>query len=114
MQRWLHAAESQVGLTPAGGADEITGGDHISIMAEGGAANKHPRCRATSGYLDAATNRASSKGGHMFSLRQVVRAASALAAAASLAGVATAAQAQDKGPIRIGFLPPITDRKSVV
>jgi branched-chain amino acid transport system substrate-binding protein len=44
----------------------------------------------------------------MLSLGQFARAASALAAAVSLAGFATLAQAQDKGPIRIGFLPPIT------
>ena len=46
----------------------------------------------------------------MRSLGRFVRAASAFAAAASLAGFATVAQAQDKGPIRIGFLPPITSR----
>ncbi len=44
----------------------------------------------------------------MLSLGQFTRAVSALAAAASLAGLASVAQAQDKGPIRIGFLPPIT------
>ena len=45
-----HAAKSQVGLTPARGTDEIADqGDRISIMAEGSAGNKHPRCRATSG-----------------------------------------------------------------
>ena len=53
MQGWLYAAESRVGLTPARGADEIAKGDHISIMAEGSGVNKHPQCRATSGYPDA-------------------------------------------------------------
>jgi branched-chain amino acid transport system substrate-binding protein len=44
----------------------------------------------------------------MLSLGKFAHAASALAAAASLAAFSTIAQAQDKGPIRIGFLPPIT------
>ena len=44
----------------------------------------------------------------MLSLKEFARAASALAAAVSLAGFASIAHAQDKGPIRIGFLPPIT------
>lgn len=43
----------------------------------------------------------------MFTLGKFARIASAVAAAA-IAGFATSAQAQDKGPIRIGFLPPIT------
>ena len=43
----------------------------------------------------------------MFTLGKFARSASAVAAAA-IAGFATSAQAQDKGPIRIGFLPPIT------
>ena len=43
----------------------------------------------------------------MFTLGKFAR-ATAVAAAATIAGFATTAQAQDKGPIRIGFLPPIT------
>ena len=44
----------------------------------------------------------------MLTLGKFARAASAVAAAAIIAGFTTSAQAQDKGPIRIGFLPPIT------
>ena len=44
----------------------------------------------------------------MLTLGKFVRAAPALAAAAMIASLATSAHAQDKGPIRIGFLPPIT------
>jgi hypothetical protein len=47
-----HAAKSQFGLTPARATDEIADqGDRITIMAEGGAGNKHPRRRATSGRV---------------------------------------------------------------
>jgi hypothetical protein len=100
-----HAAKSQVGLTPARATDEIADqGDRITIMAEGGAGNKHPLRRATSG-TGAATN--ITRGGRMFTLGKFAR-ATAVAAAATIAGFATTAQAQDKGPIRIGFLPPIT------
>src|SRR5829696_7650771 len=44
----------------------------------------------------------------MLTLGKFARAAQALAAAATIASFATSTQAQDKGPIRIGFLPPIT------
>jgi branched-chain amino acid transport system substrate-binding protein len=44
----------------------------------------------------------------MLTLRNFARVAQALAAGALIAGFATAAQAQDKPPIKIGFLPPIT------
>ena len=40
--------------------------------------------------------------------RQIRACSVDFAAAASLAGSAAVAQAQDKGPIRIGFVPPIT------
>src|SRR5262249_33247753 len=108
MQRWLHAAESQVGLTPARAADEIAKGGHI--FDHGGRrraeqASAMPRHIRQSGCQP---SKSKLKGGHMRSLGQFARAAAAFAAAASLAGFATIAQAQDKGPIRIGFLPPIT------
>src|SRR4051812_17148694 len=44
----------------------------------------------------------------MLTLKNFARAVQAFAAGALIAGFATAAQAQDKPPIKIGFLPPIT------
>jgi branched-chain amino acid transport system substrate-binding protein len=44
----------------------------------------------------------------MLTLRKFARAAQAVAAVAMLTGFTTTTQAQDKPPIRIGFLPPIT------
>src|SRR5262245_16181693 len=70
--------------------------------------NKHTRMIPKSGhrFSEKIMRKQRAKGGHMPTLGQFARAASALAIALGF-GLA-AAQAQDKGPIRIGFLPPIT------
>jgi len=78
-------------------------------MAEGGARDKHARRRATSGNTpDAQTQQRLKGDAHAGKIRSA--AASTIAAVALLAGLgfASPAQAQDKPPIKIGFLPPIT------
>ena len=110
LQRWLHAAKSQVGLTPARGADEIADqGITSSIMAEGGAANKHPRCRATSGTAGCHDKHKQAHGRAHAHARKIRARRIGFGRRRDRSPASPAsAQAQDKGPIRIGFLPPIT------